>query len=308
MIHTPTMKELQSFLVTAQQLNFTTAAQVLNLTQGAVSRQISSLETRLNIRLFNRHARGLTLTHKGTEFLPLVENALNQIHRAVDQITNDKQQIKLKVPSCITSWLLPKLMTFQQQYPEIDVELTSAIKHNINFASEPFDAAICYGQPPRQKDLISYLLFEEQLAPVCSPRLLATHEHTLAADEMRAFTWLHATPQKSDWSLWLSHIAQKSAIPEKMAPDMKQSEQNQHFATLDLAVSAAMQGFGIAIGDITLARPDLDAGRLVMPNPNSVASGNGYYLVRPKNLQTASLDLLFDWLQQPESRESGPQV
>ncbi|UTV30957.1 LysR substrate-binding domain-containing protein [Photobacterium atrarenae] len=301
MIRTPTMKELQSFLVTAQQLNFTAAAQVLNLTQGAVSRQISSLESRLNVRLFNRHARGLALTQKGAEFLPLVENALNQLHRAVDQITNEKQQIKLKVPSCITSWLLPRLMTFQQQYPDIDVELTSAIKHSINFAREPFDAAICYGQPPKQKDLTSYLLFEELLAPVCSPALLAAHECPLQAEEMRAFTWLHATPQKSDWSLWLSQLDSHDAMPGRTGQAIQLSEQNQHFATLDLAVSAAIQGFGIAIGDITLARPDLDAGRLVMPNPNSVASGNGYYLIRPKNLQTASLDLLFDWLQHTES-------
>ncbi len=78
---TPTMKELQSFLVTAQQLNFTAAAQVLNITQGAVSRQIISLEERLKVRLFNRHARGLTLTSKGLEFLPLIENAMGQIHR-----------------------------------------------------------------------------------------------------------------------------------------------------------------------------------------------------------------------------------
>ena len=283
---TPTMKELQSFLITAQQLNFTTAAQILNITQGAVSRQIISLEERLKVRLFNRHARGLTLTSKGLEFLPLVENAMNHIHRAVEQVSSDKRQIKLKAPSCITSWLLPRLMSFQQAHPDIDVELTSAIKHNVNFASESFDAAICYGKQPKQSDLSAILLFEESLSPMCSPELLRDNTQTLEADEMTNYTWLHATPQKSDWKLWLAHCGVTSAT----------SEQDQHFATLDLAVSAAMQGFGIAVGDIILAKQDLDSGRLIRPNPIAVNSGNGYYLVRPTNIKNPSLDLLFEWI------------
>lgn len=283
---TPTMKELQSFLVTAQQLNFTAAAQILNVTQGAVSRQIIALEERLKVRLFSRHARGLTLTSKGHEFLPLVEHAMNQIHHAVDQVSNDKRQIKLKAPSCITSWLLPKLMSFQQTYPDIDVELTSAIKHNVNFATESFDAAICYGKQPKQKELNTYLLFNEYLSPMCSPNLLNGNTPPLKANDMVNFTWLHATPQKSDWKLWLANCDKKLA----------NGEQNQHFATLDLAVSAAIQGFGIAVGDITLAKQDLDSGRLIMPSPTTVASGNGYYLIRPQNIHSPSLDLLFEWL------------
>ena len=103
---------------------------------------------------------------------------------------------------------------------------------------------------------------------------------------MKAFTWLHATPQKSDWALWL-----KQAQSPKLT-----AEQNQHFATLDLSVSAAIQGFGIAIGDVTLAKRDLESGRLVAPHPLTVASGNSYYLVRPKTMQNPSLELLIKWL------------
>jgi LysR family transcriptional regulator, glycine cleavage system transcriptional activator len=282
----PSTKELQAFLITAQYLNFTAAAQVLNVTQGAVSRQVISLEEQLKVRLFHRHARGLTLTNKGSEFLPLVEQAMNQIHRAVDQVSNDKQLVKLKAPSCITPWLLPKLMTFQQAYPDIDVELTSAIKHSVNFSTEPFDAAICYGQSPQEKSLLTNLLFEEYLTPVCSAALLPADKMTLSTDEMNDFTWLHATPQKSDWALWL-----KQANNSHLTAD-----QNQHFATLDLSVSAAMQGFGIAIGDITLAKLDLESGRLVAPHTLTVASGNSYYLVRPKTMQNPSLELLIEWL------------
>ena len=282
----PSTKALQTFLVTANHLNFTLAAQVLNVTQGAISRQIISLEAQLKVRLFNRHARGLTLSPQGREFLPLVEQALDQIHYAVQQMSNDKPIIKLKVPSCITTWLLPKIMTFQQAHPEVDVQLTSSINHLINFATEPFDAAICYGFAPKEKTLVSNLLFLECLTPVCAPSLLIAKKTSLSIDEISKLTWLHATPQKKDWLLWLAK-AQSSALPAK---------QNQHFATLDLAVSAAIQGFGISVGDLTLVKLDLDSGRLIAPHKLSVKSGKGYYLVNPKASENAFLTLLIDWL------------
>lgn len=61
---------------------------------------------------------------------------------------------------------------------------------------------------------------------------------------------------------------------------------NQHFATLDQAMNAALQGFGIAIGDTTLAQQDLAIGRLAQLTPTTVKSGNGYYLLHPKSRQS----------------------
>ncbi|PSW19988.1 transcriptional regulator [Photobacterium sanctipauli] len=292
MANTPTIKELNAFLVTAKTLNFTQAAQALNITQGAVSRQIIALENRLNVTLFSRHARGLALTEKGHQFLPLVEKALNQLQHAVAAVTSDKQKITLKAPSCITPWLLPKLMTFQQRFPDIDVELTSAINHNVDFSTEAFSAAICYQSPTNSKRLNSQLLFEEVLAPMCAPHLLGEHTTPLTIEQLSQFTWLHATPNKSDWQLWLQqhHSEQVSAT------------NNQHFATLDLAVSASIQGFGIAVGDITLAEQDILSGRLVLPLPSTVASGKGYYLLCPHENMTDSMTRLFEWL----NRDSDP--
>ncbi|MGF1703325.1 LysR substrate-binding domain-containing protein [Photobacterium makurazakiensis] len=285
---TPTMKELKAFLATAKTLSFTHAAKTLNVTQGAVSRQIIALEERLQVPLFTRHARGLILTDKGQQFLPLVEQAMNQIHQAIAAITTDKQTIKLKAPSCITTWLLPKLMAFQQCYPDIDVELTSAINHNINFASEAFSAGICYDSEIHSNTLITQLLFEEALSPMCAPSLLSNNSQDLSADQLCLFTWLHATQNQSDWRLWLSESDSGNTF----------SAQNQQFATLDLAVSAAIQGFGIAVGDVTLAQQDLDSGRLIMPHPLTVKSGKGYYLVCPHENMSHSLTLLFEWLQE----------
>jgi LysR family glycine cleavage system transcriptional activator len=282
----PSTKEMQAFIVTADYLKFTSAAQVLNVTQGAVSRQIISLEEKLNIRLFHRNARGLTLTDKGEDFLPLIKQVINNIQHAVEKVSNIKPVIRLKIPSCITTWLLPKIMKFQQAFPEIAVEITSSINHDINFSSESFDAAICYFTQVKDKTLISQILFEEYLTPLCAPSLLPEGKTQLSIAEMKNLPWLHSTPQQSDWALWLTNANSASLS----------SNRNQHFATLDLAVSAARQGFGISIGDVTLASLDMASGRLNMPHSLQVKSGKGYYLVYPKISNNLSLQTLMTWL------------
>jgi len=282
----PSTKEMQAFIVTADHLKLTSAAQVLNVTQGAVSRQILSLEEKLNVRLFDRNARGLTLTGKGLDFLPLIKQVINDMQSAIGKISNVKPVIRLKVPSCITTWLLPKIMTFQQAFPEIAVELTSSVKHDINFSSESFDAAICYLTQVKDKTLISEILFEEYLTPVCAPSLLLKGKTKLSIAEMKNLPWLHSTPQQSDWALWLTKANSLSFT----------SNHNQHFATLDLAVSAARQGFGISIGDVTLASLDIASGRLSRPHSLQVKSGKGYYLVYPKVADNHAMQTLMTWL------------
>jgi len=282
----PSIKELHAFIVTAEQRSFTAAAKVLNVTQGAISRQIIALEDKVNGPLFHRHARGLTLTRKGTDFLPLISKGINQIQHAVDSVSCVNPVIKLKIPSCITTWLLPKIMTFQQAYPHIEVELTSSIKHDISFTAESFDAAICYLPDVQDSNVNSTLLLQEILTPVCSPTLVNKETQSLTLQEMQALPWLHSTPQQSDWGLWLSHAHQPTLT----------SNTNQHFATLDLAVSAAKQGFGVSIGDITLAASDIASGNLLAPHSLQVISGKGYYLVYPAQADSPSLHTLMCWL------------
>jgi len=282
----PSTKEMQAFIVTAEQLKFTSAAQMLNLTQGAISRQILSLEEKLNTRLFHRHARGLTLTEKGEEFLPLIKGAISQIQRAVEKIADIKPVIRLKIPSCIASWLLPRIMTFQQAFPEIQVELTSSIQHDISFSSESFDAAICYLAEVKDASLENQLLFKEVLTPMCSATLLADNELQMSIEQMQTLPWLHSTPQQSDWALWLNHANSFAST----------SNHHQHFATLDLAVSAAKQGFGITIGDVTLASTDIASGVLKTPHSLQVESGKGYYFIYPNTSHNPALKTFLNWL------------
>lgn len=283
----PAIKTLHAFLVTAESLNFTHAAQQLNLTQGAVSRQVQTLEEYVGTALFYRHARGLSLTQKGAVLLPLIKENLASLHHSLALVSSSPTKINLNAPSCITSWLLPRLMTFQQQEPKIDVELTSTINHKYEPNFDPFDAVIVYGKEPKQPSIKCHLLFDEHLTPICRTDVWDSNSHQ-SDDDLSRYTWLHSNAEQSDWRLWLSHLARTDLT----------SKNNQVFSTLDQAMNAAMQGFGVVIGDITLAKNDLELGRVIAPYPQSVATGNSYYLLQPKTQNNDSLNLLIKWLLQ----------
>lgn len=286
----PSTKSLQVFLITAKQLNLTRAAEELNITQGAVSRQIQMLEELLGVQLFHRKARGLELTTQGEKFIPHAQDVIAQLRRAVVDMANRSDSIRLNAPSCVTSWLLPKLMTFQEQYPQTKVELTTSIIHHVTPDFDVFDATIIYGKAPRSTFVEAHLLFDEILSPVCTPNLLdalKVNNNELLENSIADLTWLHANSEQSDWKVWLNYLNYKGT----------ESKQNQNFATLDQAMNAALQGFGIAIGDIRLAEQDLKAKRLVRPYEQAVPSGMSYFFVHPKHTQHPLLQTLLAQLQ-----------
>ena len=283
----PSTKNLQAFLATAQHLNFTHAAESLNMTQGAISRQIQSLESMMGIALFYRQARGLALTPEGAKFIPLAEDIITRLQLSIREVADSANRIKLNAPSCITSWLLSRLANFQQAYPEINVELTSTTKHQAVPNFDSFDLIVSYGKPIRSKTVEQTLLFNEILAPVCSPELWTQIDTKMNETEvLKQFTWLHANPEQSDWSMWLAsqgHLHLKG-------------KGNQTFATLDQAMNAAQQGFGMAIGDITLAKQDIELKRLLQPFEATVHSGNGYHLLNPHHGENERVAQLIEWL------------
>ncbi|OZG69977.1 transcriptional regulator [Hahella sp. CCB-MM4] len=282
----PTTKELYAFLVTGQKLSFTHAAELLNLSQGAVSRQVISLEKYLGVELFYRHARGLHLTPAGMKFLPQVEQALGQLGNAIESLSTENGKLRIKAPTCILPWLLPRLISFRSTHPEIEVELTSTAGHGVNFSTENFQAAIVYGQ--QQDPQLSYReLFEEILTPMCIPALPGVERLVESPTYLQDLTWLHASESQRDWKLWLEHAG---------LGDL-QAGQNQHFDTLDMATNAAQRGFGITIGDVTLSAEELASGRLIAPFEARVTSGFHYFLVYPNQMVVDPRLVKFgDWL------------
>ena len=141
--------------------------------------------------------------------------------------------------------------------PDLQIALTTTTDHNVNFKTESYDAAIVFGTHMSAGDL----LFEEALTPVISP--------VRAGAALGSLTFLHPTRDKTDWSLWLT---------KQEGPGFAMHK-NQHFDTMDLAITAAIQGLGVAIADETLVAEDVRAGRLMRPYETSIKTGASYRLV-----------------------------
>ncbi|WP_347901714.1 LysR substrate-binding domain-containing protein [Pseudomonas purpurea] len=282
----PPLPALHTFLITAQCCNFTRAAEQLHITQGAVSRQIAGLEHHLGYALFQRQARGLSLTAEGLEWLPRIQQVFGLLGETVEHIGARRETLQLKAPTCVMRWLLPQLLQWQKEHPQVPVELTTTVQHGVDFGREQFDAAVMYGAPP-DNSLLALHLFDEQLTPVCSPPLLDGPVPLHTPQDLENHLLLHPTRDQRDWKTWLNAAG----------VNLGNRTRGQQFETLDLAMSMASQGTGVAIGDWSLIGEDLSAGRLVMPFELKVKTGLGYYLVfAQKPEPSPPLRELLEWL------------
>ncbi|WP_286776398.1 MULTISPECIES: LysR family transcriptional regulator, partial [unclassified Pseudomonas] len=224
----PPLPALHTFLVTAQHCNFTRAAQQLHITQGAVSRQVAGLEAHLGYALFQRQARGLSLTREGQDWLPRVQQIFALIEQGVREVGGHSATLQLKAPTCVMRWLLPRLMEWQALRPDVPVELTTTVQHGVDFRREGFDAAVVYGDAPNH-GLRVRKLFDEQLTPVCAPSLLAGPVPLQELADLNRHMMLHPSRDEHDWRLWL----------QAAGATLEAQGRKQHFETLDMAMAMA---------------------------------------------------------------------
>ncbi|WP_175838601.1 LysR substrate-binding domain-containing protein [Burkholderia anthina] len=287
----PSLNALQVFDVVARHGSFTRAAEYLCLTQGAVSRQILALESFYRFALFKRTPKGLTLTAEGELLLPTVRESFARIEEVSMRLSRRRTELALKVPTCMMQWMLPRIMRFQAEHPELQVQITTTWDHQVDFRMEPFDAAVIYaaGAGP---DMHAIPLFEERLTPVCAPSLPGRQPLT-SLDDLARHTLLHPTRDHRDWKRWLAQAG---------APHVD-STRGLSFETLDLATHAAIDGYGVAIGDRTLVDESVAAHRLVMPFDISLPTGMGYYFVYPGSAeQQQKIQLFGDWIANERTR------
>ncbi len=143
----PPMQALRAFEAAARTQSLTKAAQSLNLTHGAISHQIKSLESDLGVRLVERAGRGIRLTDEGERFARRVRTAFAELAAAVNEITaraNPRQLRVSVVPSFAARWLLPRIGRFVAAYPDIDLDVRANMA-NVDFANDDADVAIRYG-------------------------------------------------------------------------------------------------------------------------------------------------------------------
>src|SRR6516225_6146547 len=142
----PSLTALRAFETAARTLSFTSAADELNLTQGAISHQVNTLEARLGLKLFERAARGLKLTDAGQKYLPLVRDALDRLRTAEDLIRPTRPSVLTVTvsPNFASKWLVPRLGGFSITHPNLDLRISASLQH-VDFSQEDIDLAIRHG-------------------------------------------------------------------------------------------------------------------------------------------------------------------
>ena len=271
----PPLYALRAFEAAARHSSFTRAADELSITQSAVSRHIRTLEEHFSCRLFQRNGRNLQLTESARLLLPGIRDGFASLERACNTLRSEDDVLRMKAPSTLTMrWLLARLSRFRNLQPGNEVQLTSAwmeVDH-VDFHHEPFDCAVLLGDGNFPQDWQVTLLFPELLIPVGAARL--TGGQPWGLPQLAACELLHPTPDRRDWRRWLERMGIAGQVSLKGG---------QVFDTLELGMIAAARGYGVSIGDLLMVAEDVEQGRLSLPWPTAVASGENYYLVCPKN-------------------------
>jgi DNA-binding transcriptional LysR family regulator len=170
--------KLRVFHAVAEAGSFTHAGETLNLSQSAVSRQISALEENLQVPLFHRHARGLILTEQGESLNRTVREVFAKLAMTEALLTESKEKPagRIKVTTTVgfgTTWLAPRLREFLERYPDISMSLLLD-DTELDLAMREADVAIRM-HAPKQPDLVQRHLFQINWITVASAEYLERH-------------------------------------------------------------------------------------------------------------------------------------
>lgn len=261
------LNALRAFEASARHLSFTWAADELCVTQAAVSHQVKLLERQLKVPLFKRLPRGLMLTQEGERLLPVLNSAFDQMALTLDRIGESRYREVLHVGVVGTfavGWLLPRLDDFQQQYPFIDLRL-STHNNRAELAVEGLDFAIRFGAGAWHGTAAQPLL-PASLSVMCIPEI-AARLNTPA--DVLGETWLRSY-RADEWTEWLLAAGLPNSYP--MSKSIV-------FDSSIAMVEAALQGAGLALAPPLMFPRQLSSGGLVQPFNTAVSLG-GYWLTR----------------------------
>lgn len=287
MLTLPSISGLRSFEAACRYLSFNQAAEELNVTPGAVSRQIQALEQFLGKSLFHRYHKRVELTAVGRQYLAEISLPLEKISVASNRLRNQQQRDSISIcayPTFAIRWLIPRWAALYKAFPGIDIQLTTSL-NPADFDETGFDISIhVLAENSQQKDFQIDKLLDVITYPVCSPELA---KQIASLEDLRHVNLLHENPRPADWPRWCKTAKIKDL-------DLNRGL---NFESADMALHAAIEGLGVAIGIGALIEDDIRSGRLVKLFDISRKSSSPFQLVIPKrNSAHPHLPAIRDWL------------
>ncbi len=285
---------LRAFESVVRLRGFGRAAEELSVTQSAVSQHVKSLEEWTGHKLLVRGPRETVPTPNGQKLADAVHRGLGVIDDVCMSLKNEaKQDLTLEIscpPGFAINWLFPRLLKFDQQYPEHPVSIVTQ-SGPLELATGAVDAAIHYG-PGGYSGLVAERLLGERVFPVCAPELLEGDRairspadlvnHTLLIDDLN-----EAAGTPPTWEYWAGCVG----------IEMPRARRTRHFGQSNFVVQAARQGLGVALGREPLVIDALVAGDLVRPFFDTAESEYAYWLVSQRTRSNSkALTAFRTWL------------
>ena len=294
------LSKLITFEVAARHESFALAAEELFLTPSAVSHQINLLEKELNIKLFLRLHRKVELTNEGKRVFLALQFSLDYLNTEIKAIQNQALAGSLTIyarPSIAQCWLVPKLSSFTECYPFIQLSILTG-NENVNFQRTGIDLAIYFDNQPSFQLDYQYLM-DEHIIPVCSPEYAAKFNLMGNLDNLMHCTLLHDCQGWSngtgtdEWNSWAIHF--NAHIDSSVGMSFDRS---------DLALIAAKNHLGITMGRKRLVEKEIARGELVIPFPEMyLRCDQHYYVASLKDRKWPKIDAFIDWLQAAVNEE-----
>jgi LysR family glycine cleavage system transcriptional activator len=264
----PPLKSLRAFEAAARLGSFTLAAKELSITQGAISYQVRRLETSLDVSLFQRSVRQITLTTAGQSLYRTTHRLFRELEDEIHSIAPRQQPLLLTVSVStffVTRWLSPRLGHFLNEQPR----LTLRLQHSVNdpdFTVEDVDLAIRWGKG-NWLGVESELLIPSPMMALCAPQLARGANPVNRLEDLRQHTFLHDQTGNDGWLEWLA-LAGLEDLGSGKGPVIIDP---------NVRVQSAIDGHGLVMANRLLV-DDIKQGRLMEPFDIRL-EGYGFYLV-----------------------------
>jgi LysR family transcriptional regulator, glycine cleavage system transcriptional activator len=294
----PPLNMLRAFEATARHGSVTRAAAELSVTQSAVSHQIKALEDWIGTPLTQRDGRKVVLTAQGLDYFPSLSQALDIMSQATSRVEQKSRRNTLLVSVSATfaaQWLIPKLAQFCVDWPQLDVQL-STMGHPQAYDPAHYDISIsCLTdvelagslQQTAWQGVQTGTFLTDALTPVCTTRLMHGNLPLDSPIDLQHHTLLHSRSRPLAWPDWLALAGVAHLRPANEIT----------FDHIHLAVQAASQGVGLALGPPSLMAEMLDSQLLYLPFPQLQIDMKNYHWIRaPRTLGNHYAEAFCAWL------------
>jgi LysR family glycine cleavage system transcriptional activator len=258
----PPLAQLRVIDAVCRRGGITRAAEELGVTHAAVSTQVSRLEEKLGLTLFDRTGRRVVATRAALSLAEAYRTAAGALSRAIGALSFEETALTVSLPRTLAGpWLATRFGRMTRTLPGLTIEV-HADRETPSLGGVDVAVVLDTVPPARQR---AELLYDERLTPLCSPVFAA--EHRLR--DPGALTYLplisHAWPM---WSAWF----ERAGLPP---PNQLPAHQ---LADAGLALEAAAEGYGVALGCVLARSAQLEGGRLVAPFNISIGTGRRAYV------------------------------